>query len=47
MAAAEAGFGAAPTEELAAERRARYLAQVRAQGRRLTAHRRGDPRLAT
>jgi hypothetical protein len=35
VATAEADFGAAPSEELAAERRARYLAQVRAQGRRL------------
>lgn len=35
MATAEADFGAEPSEEVAAQRRARYLAQVRAQGRRL------------
>ena len=35
MATAEADFGAEPSEELAAQRRARYLAQVRAQGKRL------------
>ena len=35
MATAEAEFGAGPSEELAAQRRASYLAQVRAQGRRL------------
>jgi hypothetical protein len=32
VATAEADFGAEPSEELAAQRRARYLAQVRAQG---------------
>jgi hypothetical protein len=31
-ATAEADFGAEPSEELAAQRRSRYLAQVRAQG---------------
>jgi hypothetical protein len=35
VATAEADFGAEPSEELAAQRRARYLAQVRAQGKRL------------
>ena len=35
MATAKADFGAEPSEEMAAQRRARYLAQVRAQGRRL------------
>ena len=35
MATAEADFGAEPSEELTARRRARYLAEVRAQGRRL------------
>jgi hypothetical protein len=35
MATAAADFGAEPSEELAARRRARYLARVRAQGRRL------------
>jgi hypothetical protein len=35
VATAEADFGAAPSEELAAQRRARFLAQVRAQGRHL------------
>jgi hypothetical protein len=32
---APADFGAEPSEELAAQRRARYLAHVRAQGERL------------
>jgi hypothetical protein len=32
VATAEADFGAEPSEEMAAQRRARYLAQVRAQG---------------
>jgi hypothetical protein len=35
MATAEAGFSAEPSEELAAQRRARYLAQVDARGHRL------------
>ena len=35
MATAEADFGAEPSEELAARRRARYLATVRARGQRL------------
>ena len=35
MATAEADFGAEPSQELAAQRRARYLARVRAQGKRL------------
>jgi hypothetical protein len=35
VATAEADFGAQPSEELAARRRARYLAEVRSQGRRL------------
>ena len=35
MATAEADFGAEPSEELAAQRRARYLTQVRAQGKHL------------
>jgi hypothetical protein len=35
VATAEANFGAEPSEELAAQRRARYLGQVRAQGKRL------------
>ena len=35
MATVEADFDAEPSEELAAQRRARYLAQVRAQGKRL------------
>ena len=35
MATAEADFGAEPSEDMAAQRRARYLAQVRAQGRQL------------
>jgi predicted nucleic acid-binding protein len=35
VATAEADFGAEPTEELAAQRRARYLAHVRAQGKHL------------
>jgi predicted nucleic acid-binding protein len=34
-ATAEAEFGAEPSEELAARRRARYLAQARARGQRL------------
>ena len=33
MATAEADFDAEPSEELAGQRRARYLAQVRARGR--------------
>jgi hypothetical protein len=32
VATAEADFGAEPSEELAAQRRVRYLAQVRARG---------------
>jgi hypothetical protein len=35
MATAEAEFSAEPSEELAAQRRARYLAQVMARGQRL------------
>ena len=35
MTTAEADFGAEPSQELAAQRRARYLAKVRAQGKRL------------
>jgi hypothetical protein len=35
MATAEADSGSEPSEELAAQRRARYLAQVRARGQRL------------
>jgi hypothetical protein len=35
VATAEAESGAEPSEELAARRRARYLAEVREQGRRL------------
>jgi hypothetical protein len=35
MATAEADFDAAPSERLAAERRARYVARVRSQGRTL------------
>jgi hypothetical protein len=35
MATAEADFGAEPSEELSARRRARYLAQVGARGQRL------------
>jgi hypothetical protein len=35
MATAEAEYGAEPSEELAARRRARYVAQVRARGQRL------------
>lgn len=35
MATAEAEFGAEPSEELAARRRARYLAQASAGGQRL------------
>ena len=35
VATAEADFGAEPSEELAAQRRARYLAEVRAHSRRL------------
>jgi hypothetical protein len=35
MATAEADLGAEPSEEVAARRRARYLAQVRARGQRL------------
>ncbi|HEY2958596.1 MAG TPA: hypothetical protein VGM21_10390 [Actinomycetota bacterium] len=35
MATAEVDFGGEPSEELAAQRRARYLAQVRAQGKHL------------
>jgi hypothetical protein len=35
MATAEAEFGAEPSEELAARRRARYLAQARTRGQRL------------
>jgi hypothetical protein len=35
MATVEAGFNAEPSEELATQRRARYLAQVRASGHRL------------
>ena len=35
MATAAADFGAEPSEELAAQRRAHFLAQLRVQGRRL------------
>ncbi len=35
MATAAEDFGAEPTEELEAQRRARFLAQLRAEGRRL------------
>ena len=35
MATAEADFGTEPSEELAARRRARYLAKVRDRGQRL------------
>jgi hypothetical protein len=45
VATAEADFGAEPSEKMAAQRRARYLAQVRAGW--TPAHWRGDPRLAS